>query len=188
MFRHITMLIIALLLVFVFSACRPDSPPTFHAPENVNFEQAGQTTKGPTRITWSDRELVFYPLKGSNSKSQEFMMVDLMGDRSIEYILRNNRLEEARFSLTDGSLVRFDLVGFQESGTQPLVYHCTPYSNAFYELDALPEKLADSITGYNSIFANWKNQKSGIIHRSDSTALVPYEKILESVCCGAEML
>jgi len=185
MFRHITMLIIAILLLLFSSACQPDSGSIFHAPENLKFQQVGRFIEGPTRITWPDRELIFYSLEPN---AQEFMLVDFIGDRSIEYILRNGRLEETRFSLPDGSLVRFDMVGFQDSGSEVIVYHTTPSSNAFYEMSSLPKNLADSIDGFNSRFAHWSNRNSGILHKGEDGEGVPYEKILKSVCCGTEML
>ncbi len=189
MFRNITMLIIAILLVLGLSACRSGSTATFHAPQNLHFQTAQNSSGGPTRITWSDRELVFYPFSADSATGeQNFMMVDIMGDRSIEYILRNDRLEEARFSLPDGSLVRFDLVGMLETGSEPIVYHCTPHSQALYQMSALPEDLARSIAGFNTRFAQWNNQVSGTLYCSEGSGLVPFERILKSVCCGVELL
>jgi len=188
MFRHIIMPVIAILLVSGFSGCRSNSAATFHAPEDLNFNEASHVVEGPTRITWPDRQLTFYPLSSTESGGKEFMMVDLMGDRSIEYILRNDRLEEARFSLQDGSLVRFDLVGLQENGSEVIVYHCTPHSNAFYEMSSLPENLANRIAGFNSRFARWNNRNSGTLHCGDDRERVPFERIIKSVCCGAEMI
>lgn len=189
MSRHITVFIISILLIQCLTGCRSNSDPTFAAPENLKFEFAGFATSGPTRITWADRELSFYSISpSSESVGTEFMMVDLMGDHSIEYILRNSRLEETRFSLPDGSLVRFDLVGFQETGLDPIIYHCTPYSNALYQLDSLPEKLARNIAGFNSRFVHWENTEPGALHRAAGPQAVPFERILETVCCGVDML
>jgi hypothetical protein len=187
--RHITMLFISILLVFALAACNPGTTAPLTVPENLVFTGANHRTDGPTRITFSDRELIFYPMAPNPElDSQEFMMVDIMGDRSIEYILRNDRLEEARFSLPDGSLVRFDLVGLQENGLAPIIYHCTAHSSALYQMDWLPGKLSDSITNFTAVFADWSVKESGTLHLSREKTSVPYESILETVCCGVGLI
>ena len=185
MFRHITMLVTSILLVFGMTACTSSPTEVLSVPDNLNFEGGEQSIEGPTRITWPDREIIFYTL---TAESQEFMMVDLMGDRAIEYILRNGRLEEARFSLPDGSLVRFDLVGLHDSDLAPVVHHCTAHSSAIYQLEWLPKNLAHSIGEFNARFSNWNTEDAGTLYLSKGTTAVPYERILEKVCSGVGML
>lgn len=184
MFRHITMLVTSILLVFGLNACTSTPNSVLSVPSNLIYAGGDQSTEGPTRITWPDREITFYPLA---VESSEFMMVDLMGDQAIEYILRNGRLEEARFSLPDGSLVRFDLVGMH-AGLNPVVHHCTPHSSATYHLPWLPEKLAHNIADFNARFTSWNTENSGVLYLKAGAGAVPYEEILEEVCCAVEML
>ncbi len=188
MFRQYTMHLTILLFTSYLSACQYGSDPIFHTPEKVQFNQAPQPDKGLTRVTWTDRELAFYPLPPEGADPSGFMVVDTMKDRSIEYILRGNQLVETRFSLPDGSLVRFDLSGLNEGNSAILVFHCTAHSNAFYEQGSIPDNLARSISDYYSRFSKWNNSQSGILHGDQNSDIVLVKQILKSICCGVELL
>jgi len=188
MFRQYTMHLTILLFPLYLSACQSGSETIFHTPEKVHFNQATQRDTGPTRVTWTDRELAFYPLPPEGADPAGFMVVDTMKDRSIEYILRGNQLVETRFSLPDGSLVRFDLSGLNEGNSAILVFHCTAHSNAFYEQGSIPDNLARSISDYYSRFSKWNNSQSGILHGDQNSDIVLVKQILKSICCGVELL
>ncbi len=188
MCHHITF-IISILLVISLAACQSDFKTTLPTFQNCVFEESDQPMGERTQMTWSDRELTIYPLSHpSETGLEEFMLVDHMGERTMEYILRNGRLAEARFSLPDGSLVRFDLAGLPRKSKEPIVYHCTAHSNALYEMSYLPPKLASQITEFQAGFWDWNPQETGKLHVGHGGCNIPSASILKSMCSAGGAL